>query len=89
MALIQVGSDPNNLSDDLVSIAVRSGDTVVVANQAGSPNTINYHSNGHSGGVTGTVAANANTSLTLPGTHYISVAGHAAVRVTGGIHGNV
>lgn len=87
-ALIQVGSNPNNFADDLVTVTVRTGDTVTVANQSTSPNTINYHSQGHSGGATGTVAANANTSLTAPGTHYLSCAGHSYVKITGGIYGS-
>lgn len=87
MQVIPVGSNANNAADDLVTVTVRSGDTVVVASQSTSPNTLNYHSQGHSGGVTGTVAANANTSLTVAGTHYLSCAGRAFMKLTGGIYG--
>ena len=84
---ISIGSDVNNAADDLVTVTVNSGDTVVVTNLSTSPNSINYHSKGHSGGVTGTVAANANTTITVPGTHYLSCAGRAHLKITGGIYG--
>ena len=89
MPTINIGSNPNTPADDLVIVTVRPGDTVTVTNLAASANQINYHSNGHSGGATGTVAANANTSLTIPGTHYLTSAGRSSVKITGGIYGVV
>lgn len=86
MKTIVLGSNPNNLADDLVTVTVRTGDTVTVSNLSTSPNTINYHSHGHGGGVDGTVAANANTSLTVVGTHYLSVAGRAFIQLSGGLY---
>lgn len=84
---ISIGTDANNAADDIVTVTVRPGDTVVVANNAASAATINYHSRGHGGGVTGTVAASANTSLTAAGTHYLSCAGRADLTISGGIYG--
>lgn len=77
-----------NPADDLVSITVNPGDTVVVKNHANSPDTINYHSKGHSGGVTGTVAANSSQTFTTPSTHYLSAnTAHCTVVISGGQYG--
>jgi hypothetical protein len=68
---VSVGSGTNSVAagDDTLSIVVRSGDTVTLKNSTNSTGTINYISKGFCNGVTGTVAANASTSLTQVGTH--------------------
>ena len=87
MPTINIGSNPNTPADDLVSVVVRPGDTVVVANLAASTDQLNLHTKGHSGGAISTVAKNANTSLTQPGTHYMTSSGRSSVTITGGIYG--
>lgn len=85
---LNIGTGAQQGADDLVSFVVRAGDTVVVTNLAASPSTIDYHSQGHSGGRTGTIAANANSSFTIPGTHYILSQGRSSVKITGGQYGS-
>ena len=85
--VLDIGSNKNNPADDTVTVTVRPGDTVVVTNVANSADTLNVRGKGHSGGDTSTVAANANTSLTVPGTHYLTSASHSSVKITGGIYG--
>ena len=85
---VQVGTDANNAGDHFVPVVVNTGDTVVVANNTNSVNTINYLSAGFNGGNTGTIAKNASSSLTIVGTHYLTCAGHADIKLTGGVYGS-
>lgn len=86
MALgFNIGSGAVQVADDIISVAVHTGDSVVVKNVAGD--TISYYSTGFNGGATGTVTATNSTTLSVIGTHYLTSAGRSSIQVTGGQYG--
>lgn len=85
---LNIGTGAVQGADDLVSFVVRTGDTVTVKNLSASPNPIDYHSHGHSGGKDGSVSANASQNFTAVGTHYILSQGRSTVTITGGQYGS-
>ena len=82
-----LGTDSNFAGDQIIPVVVQTGDTVTVANNTNSVNTINYLSGGFNGGATGTITAGNSHNLTIVGTHYLTCAGHADVKLTGGVYG--
>jgi hypothetical protein len=87
-AFITIGSaSGQNPIDDIVEVVVRPGDTVKVQNRAASPNSVNYHTNGRNGGITGTLTSNASRSISAAGVHFLSATKRVDLILSGGIYG--
>ena len=86
-AYLGVGTDSNWAGDHFVPVVVQTGDTVTCVNNTNSVNTVTYLSAGFNGGNTGTITAGSSHNFTIVGTHYLVTAGHADVKLTGGVYG--
>lgn len=79
------GGSAQQVQDDILSVAVHSGDSVVVTNSAGG--TFTYYSKGINGTSNGTVAAGSSVTLSTPGTHFLTSASRTSITLSGGQYG--
>lgn len=89
MPLFEVGDGSGTAAQDLITLAVRPGDTVTVTNLSTSGANLNVFQNGVDQAATAVTPGN-NLAITTAGPFWIqSASGVVQVQVTGGFYGVV